>query len=153
MYAETSDGGTEAPYLYLGGTRVDSSGLLAVPSLVVDAASPSISDEIVFVYTVEFGDTITSTSTWLEVEGTSALHDEDAPLVDLLGRGVGVTLPVVGSNGSLSAASSLSINATKPVVVEVGSSLDGGEYGVGQVRLLPSLAAERTWKCRFSTLD
>lgn len=143
VYADTSGGGTVVPYLYLDGTRgVDgSSGLPAVPSLVVDAGSPSISDEITFVYTVEVGDSIASAV--LEVEGISAIRDGDAPLVDLLGRAADVTLPVVGSAGSLSAASSLSIDATQPVVVAVGSSLDGGEYGVGQVRV-ERFAAERT---------
>lgn len=141
MYADASNGGTDAPSLYLGGTRgVDgSSGLPAVPSLTVGATSPSISDEITFVYTVEVGDSITSTV--LEVEGSSAIRDGDAPFVDLLGRGVDVTLPVIGADGSLSAASSLSIDTTQPVVVAVGSALDGGEYGVGQVRLLSFVAA------------
>lgn len=134
------------PNLYLGGTRgVDgSSGLPAVPSLVVDEASPSISDEITFVYTVEVGDSITSAV--LDVEGTSAIRDGNAPLVDLLGRAADVTLPVTGSDGSLSAASALSIDSTQPVIVAVGSYLDGGEYGVGQVRL-PRIAAERICKC------
>lgn len=122
-----------APYLYLGGTRgVDgSSGLPAVPSLLVDATSPSVSDEITFVYTVEDGDSIPSAL--LDVESTAAIRDGDALLVDLLGRTVDVALPAIGSTGSLSAASSLSIDTTQPVVVAVGSSLDGGEYGVGQV--------------------
>lgn len=149
MYADTSGGGTVAPYLYLDGTRgVDgSSGLPAVPSLVVDAASPSISDEITFVYTVEVGDSITSAV--LEVDGTSAIRDGDAALADLLGRAVDVTLPVIGSGESLSAASSLSIDTTQPVVTAVGSSLDGGEYGVGQV-WLPRIAAEIIRKYWFS---
>ena len=141
VYADTSGGGTVAPNLYLDGTRgVDgSSGLPAIPSLVVDADSPFISDEITFVYTVEEGDTIASAV--LEVEVTSAIRDGDAPFVDLLGRAADVTLPVIGSAGSLSGASSLIIDANQPVVVAVGSSLNGGEYGVGQVRL-PSLAVE-----------
>lgn len=152
VYADTSGGGTVAPYLYLGGIRGadGSSGLPAVPSLVVDAASPSVSDEIVFVYTVEDGDS--TTSAVLEVDGTSAIRDGDAPLVDLLERAVDVTLPVMGTDGSLSATSTLSIDASQPVVVAVGSSLDGGEYGVGQVRL-PGLAAERMLECSVSRLN
>lgn len=153
MYADTSGGGTVAPYLYLGGTRgVDgTSGLPAVPSLAVDAASPSISTEITFVYTVEVGDSINSAV--LEVEGTSAIRGGDAPLADLLGRAADVTLPAIGSAGSLSAASSLSVDTTQPVVVAIGSSLDAGEYGVGQVRL-PRLGAERKMEnCRACRPD
>lgn len=135
------------PYLYLDGTR-GSLGLRAVPSLVVDADSPSISDEVTFAYTVEEGDTIASAV--LEVEATSAIRDGDAPFVDLLGRAADVTLPAIGSAGSLSADSSLSLDTTQPVVDTVGSSLNGGEYGVGQVRL-PSLAAESIEAWHFST--
>lgn len=135
VYADTSGGGTDAPYLYLSGTRGadGSSGLPAVSpnaSLVVD--SSVISDEITFVYDVELGDS--STSAVLEVDGRLAIRGGDAPLVDLLGREVNVTLPEMGSEASLSGASSVSIETTEPVVVAVGSSLDGGEYGVGQVR-------------------
>lgn len=96
------------------------------------------SDEITFVYTVELGDQSTDgvgTSAVLEAEGQYAIRDGDAPLVDLLGREANATLPGIGvwSDVSLSGPSSLTIEATEPVVVAVGSSLDGGEYGVGQV--------------------
>eukprot|EP00752_Nemacystus_decipiens_P003960 g3626.t1 len=132
VYADATGGGTVAPNLYLDGTRgVDgTSGLPAIPSLVVDVDSPSISDEITFVYTVEDGDTIASAV--LEVEGTAAIRDGDAPLVDVLGRAADVTLPAIGSGSTLSAVSSLTIDTTQPVVDAVGSSLNGGEYGVGQ---------------------
>ena len=55
MYADTSVG-DDPPYLYLSGTRgVDSSsGLPAVPSNV--SSDSSVSTEVMFVYTVEFGD-------------------------------------------------------------------------------------------------
>lgn len=135
VYADTNSGGTDAPYLYLSGTRGadGSSGLPAVctnASLVVD--SSVISNEITFVYTVELGDS--TTSAVLEVDGRLAIRGGDAPLVDLLGREANVTLPEMGSAESLSAASSVSVDTAEPVVVAVGSSLEGGEYGVGQVR-------------------
>lgn len=146
VYADTSSGGTEGPYLYLSGTRGadGSSGLPAALSnasvLSADDTSVAViaSDEIVFVYTVELGDQSTDgvgTSVVLEAEGHYAIRGGDAQLVDLLGREANATLPGVGvwSDVSLSGASSLTIEATKPVVVAVGSSLDGGEYGVGQV--------------------
>lgn len=135
VYADTSNGGTDAPYLYLSGFRGadGSSGLPAVSmnaSLAVE--SSVISNEITFVYTVEHGDN--STSAALEVDGRVAIRDGDAPLVDLLGREANVTLPGMGSEDSLSATSSVSIDTAEPVVVAVGSLLEGGEYGVGQVR-------------------
>ncbi|CAM9243696.1 unnamed protein product, partial [Ectocarpus sp. 8 AP-2014] len=145
VYADTSSGGAEGPYLYLGGTRGTdgSSGLPAALSnasvLSADDASVAVmaSDEITFVYTVELGDQSTDgvgNSAVLEAEGHYAVRGGDAPLVDLLGREANATLPGVGvwSDVSLSGASSLTIEATRPVVVAVGSSLDGGEYGVGQ---------------------
>lgn len=131
MYADGSGGGTVAPYLYLEGTRGEdgSSGLPAVPtnvSLAVDEDS-TFSDEVTFVYTVEFGDSSTSAS--LEVD---EIRDGDAPFVDLLGRNVDVSLAGI----TFSASSSVSIDTAEPVVEAVGSSLDGGEYGVGQVRYM-----------------
>lgn len=118
-----------APYLYLDGTRGadGSSGLPAVPAnvpLAIDETS-TFSDEITFIYTVEFGDS--SASAVLEVD---EIRDGDALFVDILGREVDVSLDGV----SLSAASSVSIDTAEPVVEAVGSTLNGGEYGVGQVR-------------------
>lgn len=129
VYADGSGGGTVAPYLYLDGTRGadGSSGLPAVPAnvpLAIDETS-TFSDEITFIYTVEFGDS--SASAVLEVD---EIRDGDALFVDILGREVDVSLDGV----SLSAASSVSIDTAEPVVEAVGSTLNGGEYGVGQVR-------------------
>lgn len=132
VYADTSVG-DEPPYLYLSGTRgVDSSsGLPAVPRNASSTDS-SVSAEITFVYTVEFGDT--TSGAVLEVDTRSAVRDGDAPLVDLLGREANVTLPETGSDATLSETAAVSIDSAEPFVVGVGSSLVGGEYGVGQVR-------------------
>lgn len=137
MYADTSGGGIEPPYLYLDGTRGEdgSSGLPAVlanSTSLVGGDESSASGEITFVYTVEFGDI--STSPFVEVDGRLAIRGGNAPLLDVLGREANVTLPEIGSDFSLSGTSSLSVHASEPVIVAVGSSLDGGEYGVGQVR-------------------
>ncbi len=124
VYADGSSGGTVPPYLYLDGTRKDgSSGLPAVPAnvpLAIDEDS-SFSDEITFIYTVEEGDS--SSSEMLEVD---EIRDGDTPFVDILGREVDVSLD---DGVSLS----VSIDTAEPVVAAVGSTLNGGEYGVGQV--------------------
>lgn len=132
MYADTSVG-DDPPSLYLSGTRgVDaSSGLPAVPSNTSSTDS-SVSAEVVFVYTVESGDT--TSGAVLEVDTRSAVRDGDAPLVDLLGREANVTLPETGSDATLSETAAVSIDSAEPFVVGVGSSLIGGEYGVGQVK-------------------
>lgn len=85
-----------------------------------------------FVYTVEFGDTISGAV--LEVDTRSAIRGGDAPLVDLLGREANVTLPEMGSDATLSETAAVSIDSAEPFVVGIGSSLAGGEYGVGQVK-------------------
>ena len=108
-----------------------SSGLPAVPSNASSTDS-SVSAEVVFVYTVEFGDAISGAV--LEVDTRSAIRDGDAPLVDLLGREANVTLPEMGSDATLSETAAVSIDSVEPFVVGIGSSLAGGEYGVGQVR-------------------
>lgn len=129
VYADGSDGGTVAPYLFLRGTRADgSSGLPAVPAnvpLAIDEVT-SFSDEIVFVYTVEDGDS-SAPDPVLEVD---EIGDGDVSFVDLLGREVQMSL----SGVSLSDVSSVSIDTAEPFVEAVGSTLNGGEYGVGQVR-------------------
>lgn len=70
---------------------------------------------------------------FLEVEDQSAIRGGDAPFVDLLGREADVALPVIGSDSSLSFASSMTVYSSAPVVTAIGSYLAGGEYGVGQV--------------------
>lgn len=85
-----------------------------------------------FVYTVEYGDT--TSGNVLEVQDRFAIRDGDATLVDLLGREGNITLPMIGSDSSLSGTAGLKVDSAEPVVTAVGSSLVGGEYGVGQVR-------------------
>ena len=94
-----------------------------------------MSAEVVFIYTVEFGD-ITSGAV-LEVDTRFAIRDGDALFLDLLGREANVTLPELDSDATLSATAAVSIDSAEPVVVAVGSSLAGGEYGVGQVNEKP----------------
>ncbi|CAN0413048.1 unnamed protein product, partial [Laminaria digitata] len=94
------------------------------------------SAEVLFVYTVEFGDT--TSGEMLEVDTRLAIRDGDAPLVDLLGREANVTLPEMGSELTLSETSAVSVDSAEPFVVAVGSYLAAGEYGVGQVK-------KRTW--------
>ncbi|CAM9102436.1 unnamed protein product [Scytosiphon promiscuus] len=136
VYADTSNGGSEPPYLYLSGAR-EGDGSSGLPAIVANSTSlvgadeSTASEEMTFVYTVQFGDS--STSPFLEVDGRFAIRGGDAPLVDVLGREVNVTLPEIGSDASLSGASSVSVHASEPVIVAVGTSLDGGEYGVGQI--------------------
>lgn len=130
MYADTSEG-SDAPHLYLSGTR-GTDGSSGLPAVFKNASIGSyISDEITFVYKVEFDDVLSGT--FLEVEDSFAIRDGGAPLVDLLGREANVTLPAMGSNASLSASTTLSIDSAEPVITEISSSLNGGEYGVGQV--------------------
>lgn len=89
-----------------------------------------------FVYTVEYGDT--TSGNVLEFQHRFAIRDGDAPLVDLLGRKANVTLPAIGSESSLSGTAALKVDSIEPVVIEIGSSLAGGEYGVGQVGVTQS---------------
>ena len=131
VYVDTSQG-YDAPCLYLNGTRgVD--GSLGLPAVFKNVSFETISDEITFTYTVEFADTIMGVT--LEAEDTDAIRNGDAPFLDLLAREVNVTLPGADSDKSLSATSSLSIDTAVPVVTAVWSSLEGGEYGVGQVMI------------------
>lgn len=131
VYPDTSQG-DEAPYLYLSGT-LGADGSSGLPAIFKNASEESsIADEIIFVYTVEFGDSISGTI--LEVDDRFAIREGTAPFVDLLGRDANVTLPVIGSNASLSGTASLSVDSAEPVVTAIGSFLFGGEYGVGQVR-------------------
>lgn len=131
MHVESRQGGYDAPYLYLGGTR-GGDGLSGLPAILKNASSEIISDEITFTYTVEPGDTIAGAS--LEVESPYALRGGTVPLVDLLMREINVTLPIIGSKRSLSYTSTMSVDSAVPVVTAISSSLEGGEYGIGQVR-------------------
>lgn len=133
---ETSQGGYDAPYLYLGGTR-GGDGSSGLPAILKNASSEIISDEITFTYTVEPGDTIAGAI--LEVAGPYALRGGTVPFVDLLMREINLTLPTMGSERSLSSTSAMSVDSAVPVVTAVSSSLEGGEYGVGQVRPMCSL--------------
>lgn len=136
MYVKTSQGRYDPPYLCLGGTR-GGDGSSGLPAVLRNASSEIISDEITFTYTVESGDTIAGAT--LEVEGLYALKMGAVPLVDLLARDINVTLPTMGSDRSLSYTSALSVDSAVPVVTAISSSLEGGEYGVGQVRHTCSL--------------
>lgn len=131
MYVSTNTG-EGYPYLYLNGSRAD--GSTSFPAILVNTSSTSTdtpSDELTFVYTVVYGD---HTGTVLTVANRSAIRD-GAALLDLQDREVNATLPVVGGVSSLSGNASLSLNTDAPVITAVQSSLPGGEYGVGQVRI------------------
>ncbi|CAM9704841.1 unnamed protein product, partial [Hapterophycus canaliculatus] len=101
--------------------------LIANSTSLVGGDEPNASEEITFVYTVQLGDS--SSSPFLEVDGRFAIRGGDAPLVDVLGREANVTLPEIGTDASFSGTSSLSVHASEPVVLAVGSALVGGVYG------------------------
>lgn len=132
VYVDTSDG-QDAPYLYLSGTRAD--GSTNLPAILINGSSSSDrkpSDELTFIYPVVHGDDVSGMV--LEVADRSAIQD-GATLLDLQDREVNVTLPTIGAVASLSGTSAISIDTNAPVITAISSSLVGGEYGVGQVRI------------------
>lgn len=137
VYVDTS-GGDEAPRLSLEGTR--RGGSSALPALLLTNASSGATslEELTFTYTVLAGDRATGA---LEITDRDVVGD-GAPVLDLLGREANTTLPAAGLDSSLSAtAANITIDTSEPVIFEVRSLLEGGEYGVGQVG--PSIRSRR----------
>ncbi|CAM9774726.1 unnamed protein product, partial [Discosporangium mesarthrocarpum] len=111
----------------VGGTTVFS-------AVLTNATSNATSSTLVFIYTVQRGDNATR----LRYTGTEALVPNSGggagSITDLHGRDVDTTLPLPGTNASLSGKTLIAVNTEPPYITGIGSRLEEGEYGVGQVR-------------------
>ncbi|CAM9256182.1 unnamed protein product, partial [Choristocarpus tenellus] len=97
-----------------------------------NSTSNTTSSELKFIYTVQRGDNASQLTADTGALVSNTYSGGGSMFIDLLGRDVNTTLPIPGSSNSLSGKSSFTVDTDAPYVIGLGSSLLGGEYGVGQ---------------------